>query len=237
MILEKIKKVLTKPAEFFTEVKSEVGIGNAFKYLAIISLVYVVLMMIFMFIFSLVLGASYRSLIGYGLFPFSLFAGIFVFALPIAIYLISLLGSFVGAGVIHLFAKMFGGKGDYSATYKASVYSSTPSLLFGWIPYLNILVGIYSLYLYLKGLSILHEISMGRAFLIAILPGIIVAIVILAFVFIFLFGVYVPTGYFYRTTTTVPPYEYTIPTTVVKQEGLTSYVWLIISKLPFYPKM
>jgi len=216
-IFEKIKKVLLRPTEFFTEVKKEVGFGKAFKYLAVISLVYVVLLMIMMFFFSMALG------VGYGSFISSMFAGFFIFILPIIIYCISLVGSFVGAGFVHLFAKMFGGKGDYSATYKVSVYSSTPTLLFGWINYVNLFVSIYSFYLYLKGLSILHDVSMGRAVLIAIIPGIIIVAIIFAFVIFFLFGMISQTAYTASITETIP-YEY------------TGYAWQIMTKLPFVPK-
>ena len=208
-IFDKIKKVLLRPTEFFTEIKKEVGVGKAFKYLALISLVYAVLLTIFMFIFSIFLG-------GFGLF--------FLLVLPIIIYFISLIGSFVGAGFMHLFVKMFGGKGDYSATYKVSVYSATPTFLLGWIQFVNLFVSIYSFYLYLKGLSILHDISMGRAFLIAIIPAIIIVAIVFAFIFIFLFGMIVPSFYTGSITETIP-YEY------------TGYAWQIMTKLPFVPKI
>lgn len=174
LFLEKIKKILFKPTEFFREIKKEVGVGEAFKYLAIVSLIYVVLTMVLKFISS---------------FFFIDFLG-FSFVMIIGVYVLSLVGSFVGAGILHLFVKIFGGKNDYSATYKASVYSSTPTLLLGWVPWLNAAVSFYSWYLSIKGLSILHEVSTGRAFLITLVPVIIILGIIFFIIFLFLSAVY-----------------------------------------------
>jgi hypothetical protein len=212
-IIEKIKKVLFNPTEFFEEVKKEVGIGEAFKYLVIISLTYAIILMFFMAILSLFMGF------------FPAFFGIFVFLIPLGIFSLSLIGSFVGAAILHLFVKILGGKGDYSATYKASVYSSTPSLLLGWIPYVSLLVFVYTFYLTLKGFSILHEISMGRAFLVLFIPALIIGLILIGLVFIYLTGILYSGAL--RTTTT--SYEQ-VPM------GLTNYMWTVMTKLPHFPK-
>jgi hypothetical protein len=100
--------------------------------------------------------------------------------------------SFSFAGVIHLSVKLLKGKGDYSDTYKALIYSETPPYLFGWLPYVGLIFGLYGFYLFLKGISKLHEVSMGRAFVIAILPGAIVVIIAVAAVVTFWYFVPAP---------------------------------------------
>lgn len=153
--IEKIKKVILSPSEFFERIKGEEGVGKAFIYLAILSLI------------DLVVGIITITL-NIHLFSFLPFLGKFAtligIMIPIAIYILKLVGSFTGAGFIHLFMRLFGGKGNYSMTYKAVVYASTPSLLLGWIPYVGVISAIYTFYLSLKGLSKLHSVSMKRVF-------------------------------------------------------------------------
>lgn len=175
-LVGRIKKVITNPTEFFENVKFEKGVGNAFKYLAILSLINLIVSIISVE-FSVPSISALSSLMN--LFNItgvsSLLLGI---ALPVIFYIVGLVLSFVGAGIIHLFARLLKGKGDYSATYKALTYASTPSLLLGWIPWVGIIFSIYSFYLSLKGISKLHEVSMGRAFVIVFVVPFVIALII-----------------------------------------------------------
>jgi len=160
--IEKVKTVILNPSEFFEEIKSEEGIGKAFVYLAVLSLINL-LAGIIAFTFNISILSPLGSLSQF--LPFlGQYAPLVGITLPVGIYILSLVGSFIGAGFVHLLVRLLGGKGSYSMTYKALVYSSTPSLLLGWIPYVGVIPGIYSFYLYLKGLSMLHLISMKRVF-------------------------------------------------------------------------
>ncbi len=162
-IVDKIKIVMAHPSEFFRKIKDEKGLGNASKYLAILSLVYVVPIAV---LTAFAVGVSN---------PFSgVFTNLFGVGMVIFLYAISLVSAFVGSGVLHVFARILKGKGNFSATFKAVVYGDTPALLLGWIPLVSIVAGIYSLYLVIKGISVLHSVSMGRAFVIAfVLPAIV----------------------------------------------------------------
>ena len=95
-------------------------------------------------------------------------------------YIATIVLTFVGVAIVHIFVLLLGGKGSYSDTYKALVYASTPSTLLGWIPLVGIVFGLYSLYLSIKGISKLHNISMMRAFLAVI--GIILIILIIVII-------------------------------------------------------
>jgi|GEM_PF-1031778 len=159
-LIEKIKKVLFSPSEFFERIKVEKGIGRAFKYLAILSLINLVVEIV---------SLKYPI-------PLWHIPAILGIATPIVKYIGRLILSFVGAGLTHLFAKLLKGKGDYSATYKAQIYASTPILLLGWIRWVGIIFAIYSFYLSLKGISKLHEVSMIRAFVIILMTGIVMAL-------------------------------------------------------------
>jgi len=158
-IVEKIKEVLLSSSDFFKKIKEEKGIGKPFIYFAILSLVFFALM-------TIPIMAK---------LPF--YQGMTIEMIPI-FYVISLISIFVSSGIIHLFIKLVGGKGDYQKTFKAMVYSSTPSLLLAWIPYIGPLFSLWALYLAIKGVSILHDISMGRAFLAVFLIPFILAFII-----------------------------------------------------------
>lgn len=164
-LISKIKMSTMSPTKFFNGIKSEKGLVEAFKYYAILSLINLVVTLIE--IFS---GLSYLSSYGAGL-------GI---ATPIAVYLVGLVGSFIGAGILHIFISLLGGKQGFYNTYKAAIYASTPSLLLGWIPYVGVIIGIYSLYLLVKGVSILQKMTMKRAFVAAVLIPVVIAILIAA---------------------------------------------------------
>lgn len=178
-LVEKIKKVILSPSEFFERIKAEKGIGGAFKYLAILSLINLAVGIIgFAFNVPSIspLGnlSTFLPLLG----DLATVLGIVIL---VVIYIGGLILSFVGAGFIHLFARLLKGKGDYSATYKALIYASTPSLLLGWIPWVGIIFGIYSFYLSLKGISKLHEVSMGRALvMVFVIPCVIFLVITIA---------------------------------------------------------
>jgi hypothetical protein len=185
-IIEKIKKIIFQPTEFFESIKNEPGIIEAFKFFIIVSLVYLIFTLILFFVApSILLG---------GLFDFEpslgLSGGIGI-SLPIFIYIFLIVSTFVLAGVTHIIAILLGGKKDFSLTYKAVAYASTPSLLLGWIPFIGILANLYSLFLVIIGISKLHKVTLLRAFIIAISPAIILIILYFisqAFYFRFLLG-------------------------------------------------
>jgi len=75
-------------------------------------------------------------------------------------------------------------------TIKAGMYGSTASLLFGWLPIINMIAVIWSLVTEIIGIRQLHEITTGRAILAMVLPLIIAFILAMVLV-----------GFFVITTT------------------------------------
>ncbi len=191
--VEKIKKVMLNPSEFFEKIKAEKGIEKAFKFLAVVLLVNLVVK-ILSFVFSIPTispPGSLKNLLPFAGIPIALLG----ILLPLLGYFGALLFFFLGVGIVHVFAKLLGGKGDYAATYKALVYASTPTLLFGWIPWVGIIFGLYSLYISLKGISKLHSVSMARAFVIIFLiPALIlfvISVILAAITYMFIASLFV----------------------------------------------
>ena len=181
-LIEKIRKVLSEPSRFFEEIKREVGITEAFKYSIILSVVYTILYSLLNLSISYLAYPSFIPLFS-GFVGFSFIRISFIFAGLI-------ISPFIGAGFLHLFVKMFGGKNNYEATYRVVVYSSTPSLLIGWIPLVGFIGAPYGWYLSVKGLSLLHNISMGRAFLSTIIPIFLIAILVGGLAFLYISSIY-----------------------------------------------
>jgi len=159
--IEKTKEILSHPSKFFDNLKKEKGIKTAFTYFAILSFVYFFLYLVLLLIFNN--GNSVFTNLS-KIFPimnsFNIGIPLQLFILTISSYIFELVFSFVGAALLHVWILIFGGKGKYTQTYQLSIYSSTPSLLFGWIPFLGSTIGlIYSLYLLIVGTQKIYKIS------------------------------------------------------------------------------
>jgi hypothetical protein len=184
---KRVHDVITSPTGFFNAVKPEAGTGRPFRYLAVLCLIPLVMVIAFFTLFMGMiagfLGTLMAGVPGFDALGFVLAIGGVSFIMGAAFgalaYAALLVFPFISAAVLHLFAYIFGAKKGYSNTYKAVVYSMTPSLLLGWIPFVGIIAAFWTWYLSMKGLSVLHEISMGRAFLITITPSMIMAVLIL----------------------------------------------------------
>ena len=183
-IIKRIKGILFEPSKFFDYLvkeknKKEKGFGNAFLFYVIMSLFVAVLAAIVgiwfqpfqMSMISKILGISF-PIMTTPIWMISLFT--------ILGYGIGLLMSFVGAAILHVWILIFGGKENYTETYKLYVYSRTPSYVFAWIPFIGFFIWIWSLVLLIKGTQTMHKISRLRAILMYAIP--IVVIIILGLI-------------------------------------------------------
>ena len=157
----KIKGFLAKPSETFREVEKE-EIGEGIKYFALLGIIFSVLSGV---VTAFLSGASSNLAISI-----------------VSIYAACFVAVFVDSLVTHLFVWILGGNAGYKQTLKSYLYSSTPALLLGWIPWINIIAMIWSFILNIVGISELQKISKARAFLAIVLPVIIFASMFIAFV-------------------------------------------------------
>ncbi|QQG40250.1 MAG: YIP1 family protein [Candidatus Aenigmatarchaeota archaeon] len=160
----KVKASLMEPSKMFNTVSKERGLGEPVKYLAVVSLV----------------SSFLASVLA---FPGDVAMISLVFA---AFYAMTVAGSFFVALLTHACSMLLGGKGTYEATYKATAYAYTPSALFGWIPVAGFLAHAYGLYVYAKGISRLHKVTMGKAVAIVVVPLVLVYIVFVVFLAVLL---------------------------------------------------
>ena len=98
-------------------------------------------------------------------------------SLALWIIVIGLVRAFVGALVLMLIARqMFGGVGDYEATFRGVAYASAPVALL-WIPFIRPLIGVYALFLVILGLERVHAFDTVKAALTVLLSAIVLAAV------------------------------------------------------------
>jgi len=171
------KSVLTQPASFFAARKLEKGVKKAFWYFAAISLLEVFIAIVSF----LIIGSSVN-------FVYKL-AGVapegeqsFPQMLPVLVfgYFFGLAFSFVSAGLLHLWIRLFRGKGNYSKTYQLFVYTHTPRALLSWIPVIGGLIAwVYGFVLLVIGAQIFHSISRRRAIVIFIIPFLLTVVLVL----------------------------------------------------------
>ena len=177
-IIEKIKGFITDPTKTFNAVKQE-SLGEALKYYAIIAAVYSAILAL-MFAF---MGAFLGSMMGLGNVGsmMGIGAGIGTAIILFIVFLLSsIIGAFIAGAIMHIFVYIVGGRKGISQTIKALMYGSTPTLLFGWIPFIGMLAGIWSLILEIIGIKELHELTTGKAIMAMLIP--IILLIILAII-------------------------------------------------------
>jgi hypothetical protein len=86
------------------------------------------------------------------------------------VFLFYLLGIFIEGLLMHAFVVLMGGKNDATQTIKTTMYASTPFLLLGWVPFVSIIVYIWSFVLLVIGIKENHEMELGSAVLVVLIP-------------------------------------------------------------------
>lgn len=167
---KKVRDIHFRPTEFYGEIDSD-GFSAPSKFAATIGLVFGGLITVFGLLSVLFAETSALSWAG-------------IAALLLVIFPVMLvISAFLQAATVHIAVYLFGKRG-LSKTYTAVAYPVSAVLLWGWIPVLNFIAGIYSIYLQTKGLEILHDMDFGRALIAVIWP--IILSMVLTFIFVIL---------------------------------------------------
>lgn len=174
----KIFKCFTDSEKLFNSVKNE-SLSDTMIYYSIMAFVFLLMNSLVFFLSGSFLLLDIISFFG----PFAEFSFALIF---VTLFLLLLLLNIALASVYHVFVKLLGGKSNFNATFKAISYGFTPAALLGWIPFLGFLISIHYFYLNVKGIGILHKVSMHRAFWALLLPVIITLVLISVFLAAFL---------------------------------------------------
>ena len=157
---------LTKPKEVFSAQKSKGSVGESAKNWAITGFVYGILIALS----SQLIGNLLVPATGFNIVGLITSAVSSAIAFPIAML--------VGHFILGLIAKAFGGKGEWSQHYFLMSLVAVPIyVLMGVLNLVPVvggligsLLGLYMLYLLTLSLMETHGLSMGKAFLVWVIP-------------------------------------------------------------------
>jgi hypothetical protein len=111
----------------------------------------------------------------------------------ISAFVSSMVGLVIITGIYHLFVMLLAGANNtgLEGTFRVVSYSYAVQVL-GWVPLLNILVGLYGLYLCAFGFQEVHFTTYQRAATIAALP--LLLLIVGGILFRILLGYFLSTG-------------------------------------------
>jgi len=198
--IKKFIAVMKGPSDFFAKLKP--NIKNDWLFWLLLSLFSLASTLILSLAVYKQLGSSGGS---FGIQSVALLGGASI-ELGILTWVLMLGLIFVGAGIFHIFAKLYGGKGRYKESFASTVYASVPNMLLTFIGVLiiaaafsfgtvmlgivfvsiggiiNLIGAIWALVLLVIGIMKLHKMSAGRAVASVITPIIIILILYLLFI-------------------------------------------------------
>ncbi len=177
-LIDNVKKIITGPTEFFQSIRTDDSIGKPWTFYMLVMLVYMgmytVIGLIVALVWSLLLqGFISGPLAGMGpVMTILMYLGIFI-----GIMVLSAVGVFIQAAIIHLFLMIVGAKKSYIKTFKGISYSEAPIILLGPLSLLLVIpllggmifslcslgIGIYVWVLQVIAMKELHEISIMRS--------------------------------------------------------------------------
>jgi len=188
-LINKIKSVLLQPSKFFEDTKKEKGLKIALDYYATLLAFSIVMGIIMDYTLNPAISAWLYSLVGLTYTPQILsFWDVFLF--PLIGYFMVLVISFAWVGLLQAWILLFGGKEDFSKTYQLNAYSSTPSLVLGWIPFVGFFASLYGIFLLIVGTQKLHGVEKNKSILMYVVPLALVALLFIGLIIIFLAAIY-----------------------------------------------
>ena len=156
--VDTLKKVLTDPEGFYSEMPKEGGYQEPLTFAAINFA-----------ILGLLSGIIAVILSGAG-------AGSIVSTLVGAV-IGGIVGLFIGGIILFVFFKIFGGSGGYEGTVRILSYSSAAQV-FAWIPVIGWIIGLYGIWLNIVGGKHVHNLTTVKSAVAVLLPIIILAVII-----------------------------------------------------------
>lgn len=161
--LETCKEVILRPSDFYRKMPTSGGYADPLTFAAISFLVFGILSALTSILLNYI---GYMSEVSgeipggmYGIGEFGLFI-IILYVILIPIFGIIFL--LIDAALINIIYKILGGTGSYEGTLRFTSYANAVNII-SWIPIIGWIFSLYSIYLYIVGGSIVHNVSMWRS--------------------------------------------------------------------------
>jgi len=178
--IETCKEVILKPSDFYRKMPTIGGYTDPLTFAAISFLIYGVISTLTGVLLSRVgyMNGMYGGMLGeiYGVGEFSSSMIIlYVIIVPILGIVILL----IDAAILNIIYKVLGGTGNYEGTLRFTSYANAVNII-TWIPIIGWIFSLYSLYLYIVGGSIVHNISMWKSAVAILLDMILIGLLAVA---------------------------------------------------------
>jgi len=161
-VIADAKAVLTQPVAFYRNMATSGGFAEPAIFVAVMGAISGLLIAIL-------------SLIGFGVAG-AVAAGL---AAIVVVPVFTVIGSFIGGGIMFILWKLMGTEKDFEAAYRSVAHASAlypVNALLGMVPYLGTIVGIlWGIYLMYCATTQVHKIDEGKA---KVVLGIIAALVL-----------------------------------------------------------
>jgi len=156
-VWHKVAGLLQSPTTLFNDVKDEDWRSSLKDYLRLLA--------VFATLQTVALSVTYTAIISFitRFFPIRLYSYWPPVVGFVYIFMAGLIAIFAGSLFTHFWVHILGGKKEIGRTVKSIAYGSAPFLLLGWIPFLGILLAVWSLLISTKGIRQLHEMPMRKA--------------------------------------------------------------------------
>jgi hypothetical protein len=180
-----MKGFILSPVETFREVR-DTDLGDSLKYYLVLLVINAVLSAIVGIAMVSAVWLTFSGIAEQLGVPLPAIAGVGVVLFAIVMIVVQFILVFIGAAWLHIFVYLLGGGQGYLQTLKSVTFGSTPSMLLGWIPFIGMFAGIWSLALEILGVRELQEMTTGRAALAVILAILVIVIIVIAVAAIFI---------------------------------------------------
>ncbi len=179
-----MKGFLLSPVETFGDVR-DTDLGDSLKYYLLLLVINAVLSAIVSLVIMSAIWMTFAGIVAQLGLPLPAVAGVSVVLFAILMIFVQFVLVFIGAAWLHLFVYLFGGRKGYLQTLKSIIFGSTPAMLFGWIPFIGLFVGIWAFALEILGIRELQEMTTGKAALAVILAVLVILLIVIAIVAMF----------------------------------------------------
>ena len=176
---ELMKGFLLTPVETFRTVR-DTDLGDSLKYYLILLAINAVLSAIVSLAMASAVRTTITSIFTQAGIPLPAVTGAGVIGIAIMMIIVQFVLVFIGAAWLHVFVWLLGGRRGYLQTLKAIIFGSTPTMLFGWIPFIGFLAGLWSLVLGIFGLQELQNMTTLKAVLALFFSVMIVILIAIA---------------------------------------------------------
>ena len=176
---ELMKGFLLTPVETFRTVR-DTDLGDSLKYYLILLAINAVLSAIVSLAMASAVRTTITSIFTQAGIPLPAVTGAGVIGIALMMIIVQFVLVFIGAAWLHVFVWLLGGRRGYLQTLKAIIFGSTPTMLFGWIPFIGFLACLWSLVLGIFGLQELQNMTTLKAVLAIFFSVMIVILIAIA---------------------------------------------------------